>query len=95
MVYAEFAGCLSWPATADAGVDSLEFLPEEIETFGKCGLDLKRYTLSASFAPRFLGMDIDGDDAHNYIEAWWSLSFRLRIARAVRRATEAQYAERR
>jgi len=70
MVYALFEGCLSWPAADETGGGvGLEFLPEEIETFGRCGLDLERYTLSALFPPRVLSVDIDGDGAHDHIAA--------------------------
>lgn len=71
MVYASFTGCVGWSvAGAGAGVGSgLDFLPEEIEYFGGCGLDLSRYALSAFFAPRVLGADIDGDGAHDMIAA--------------------------
>ncbi|MCW5716871.1 MAG: hypothetical protein KIS68_03455 [Bauldia sp.] len=71
MVYVSFTGCVGWSvAQTDAGVGpGLDFLPEEIEYFGGCGLDLSRYELSAFFAPRVLGADIDGDGAHDMIAA--------------------------
>jgi len=70
MVYASFSGCLSWVSPDRADVDdSLEFIAEEIETFGSCGLDLARYRLSTLFAPRVLNMDIDGDGSHDHIAA--------------------------
>lgn len=68
MNYLQFDACLSWPRSGDETsrlIDeaSLEFLPEELETFGSCGLTLRNHALSAAFAPRQLGGDIDGDGA--------------------------------
>lgn len=69
MVYAAFSGCVSWTvAEADSGIGTgLAFLAEEVEYFGSCGLDLSRYELSAFFAPRILGADVDGDGVHDAI----------------------------
>lgn len=68
MVYAAFTGCLSWPGEQEGNGDTeLTFLPEEIESLGSCGLPLDRYIPSALFAPRMLGVDIDGDGAHDSI----------------------------
>lgn len=67
MVYAKFSACLIWPKTAaeqaaERDASSTEFLPEEREIFGKCGLR-PPYRLEAWITPRMLGGDIDGDDA--------------------------------
>lgn len=64
--YLKFDACVSWPrrleeTTALLNQTSLDFLPEERETFGSCGLPLDRFELSATFFPRQLGGDIDGD----------------------------------
>lgn len=66
MVYLQFEACLIWPKTsAEIAVQQdfrgTEFTPEDTEVFGRCGLDLKRYTLNAPFAPRTLSGDFDGD----------------------------------
>ncbi len=72
MNYLKFDACLSWPRSKeerDQALDaaSLQFTDEDIETYGKCGLDLGRYTLAAPFAPRQLSGDFDGDHAHDLI----------------------------
>lgn len=66
--YLKFDACLSWPRDPEEAAQledeaSLEFLPEDLETFGACGLSLRSHGLSAVFAPRQLGGDIDGDGA--------------------------------
>lgn len=66
MTYLEFEACVSWPKTeaeirAEADAQSLDYLPEEEETFGACGLDLVSHALDAQILPRMLGGDIDGD----------------------------------
>jgi len=66
MNYLEFEACLYWPRPADEtarilDVRSLDYIPEEQEIFGACGLDLRRQTLDAAYGPRTLGGDFDGD----------------------------------
>ncbi|WP_430401385.1 hypothetical protein [Hyphomonas sp.] len=66
MNWLKFDACLSWPRTDDEAahlVDraSLDFVDEEKEAFGSCGLDLETYDLSARFLPRTLGGDLDSD----------------------------------
>lgn len=66
MNYLEFEACLYWPRPPDETAQildsqSLNYIPEEQETFGACGLDLTRQTLSAAYGPRTLGGDFDGD----------------------------------
>lgn len=66
--YLKFEACVSWPRSeAETAMlrdqASLEYIPEEFEAFGTCGLSLQNYALSAAFAPRLLGGDIDGDGA--------------------------------
>ena len=66
--YLRFEGCLSWsrtPAETDAYNDlaSLTFEPEDLETYGACGLPLRSHALTASILPRQLGGDLDGDGA--------------------------------
>ena len=68
MTYLKFDTCVTWPKSEDekqreADQARPDFLPEEIETFGSCGLDLAAYDLSAAILPRQWGGDIDGDDA--------------------------------
>ncbi|WP_233508630.1 hypothetical protein [Parvularcula marina] len=68
MNYVKFEACLSWPrgnGERDKLLDeaSFEFLDEDREAFGGCGLDLGAYDLEARYLPRKLGGDIDGDDA--------------------------------
>ena len=72
MNYLRFDACLSWPRSQeerDHALDaaSLEFTEDDIEVYGKCGLDLDQYTLAAPFAPRQLSGDFDGDDAHDVL----------------------------
>jgi hypothetical protein len=66
LTYLKFRGCVSWPKTEEEISDarnrsSLEFIAEEKELFGSCGLDLSKYHLAARVAPRSLGGDVDGD----------------------------------
>lgn len=68
MNYLKFNACLTWPRSDEDRAyledrASLEFIPEEIEIFGACGLPLQTYTLDARYAPRTLGGDLDGDGA--------------------------------
>lgn len=68
LTYLKFEGCLSWPRTpaeTDAYNDlaSMAFEPEDLETYGACGLPLRSHALSASILPRQLGGDLDGDGA--------------------------------
>ncbi len=67
MTYLQFDACVTWPKSEDeqqrdADQASPDFLPEEMETFGSCGLDLEAYELDAAILPRQYGGDIDGDD---------------------------------
>ncbi len=68
MKYLKFQACLTWPKTeteqaALADATSPVFTPEEIETFGACGLNLTRYELDAvATFPRVLQGDLDDDD---------------------------------
>lgn len=68
MNYLQFDACLSWPRSEDETsrrIDeaSLDYTPEDAETFGSCGLSLDTYALDASYGPRLLGGDLDGDGA--------------------------------
>lgn len=68
MTYLQFEACLTWPKSDDqrhreADAASREFIPEEVETFGACGLDLSAFALDAAVLPRMLGGDLDGDGA--------------------------------
>ncbi len=68
MNYLQFDACLSWPRTDAETADlmdraSLDYVDEEREIFGRCGLDLQVYDLHARYLPRTLGGDLDGDDA--------------------------------
>ncbi len=67
--YLQYSACLMWPKTdedmaAEADAGGLEFLPEEVEIIRGCGLDAQ-YALDARIAPRMVGGDFDGDDAHD------------------------------
>lgn len=68
MNYLQFDACLSWPRTEDEtsrllDEASLEYTSEDTETFGSCGLSLDKYALDASYGPRLLGGDLDGNGA--------------------------------
>ncbi|MFN3232808.1 MAG: hypothetical protein ACE363_11715 [Alphaproteobacteria bacterium] len=68
MTYLKFDACITWPKSdeeqqREAAAADPDFMPEERETFGSCGLDLSTYDLSAAILPRQYGGDIDGDDA--------------------------------
>ncbi|MEX6632977.1 hypothetical protein [Hyphococcus lacteus] len=68
MNYLKFDACVSWQRstnekTAWKDARSFDYLPEEHETFGGCGVDLSSLDLKASFLPRILGGDLDGDGA--------------------------------
>ncbi len=83
MTYLKFQACLTWPRLSEAeeraraaeherrarelDAQVLAFSEEELETFGTCGLDFSRYKLEARVAPRLLGLDIDGDGAHDEV----------------------------
>ncbi len=72
MNYLKFHVCLTWPKTEEdiieeANAQSPLFLDEEKETMYGCGLDHKKYELSAWIMPRMIGGDMDGDDAHDDI----------------------------
>lgn len=83
MNYLKFQACLVWPRSSEQSAQlqaiahekkqrALDdanpvFLDEEREIMGSCGLDLASYTMEAAFLPRALGVDIDGDDAHDDI----------------------------
>lgn len=72
MNYLQFDACLSWPRGDDErdhllDAARLDFTAEDVEVYGKCGLDLDRYALAAPFAPRQIAGDFDGDDAGDLI----------------------------
>ncbi|GJM44988.1 MAG: hypothetical protein DHS20C21_18300 [Gemmatimonadota bacterium] len=72
MTYLKFDACLRWPKSEEeiqreADDARFEFLPEDLETYGSCGLDLLAYDLHAAFVPRQLVGDLDGDDAFDEI----------------------------
>ncbi len=72
MNYLKFHVCLTWPKTEEemteeANAKSPVFLDAEKETMYGCGLDSKKYELSAWILPRWIGGDMDGDDAHDDI----------------------------
>ena len=66
--YMKFDACVSWPRSESEQMalsesTRLEFSPEDTETYGACGLSLDTHELSATFSPRQLGGDLDGDGA--------------------------------
>lgn len=65
MNYLAFEACITWPREFDAANDTTgddpQYVAEEVEIMGKCGLDLARWTLHAQVLPRYLGGDFDGD----------------------------------
>ncbi|MBI1394234.1 MAG: hypothetical protein GC152_16005 [Alphaproteobacteria bacterium] len=68
MNYLKFDACIAWPrgdAERDRLLDAdrLEFTAADHETFGSCGLDLEAFALDATYLPRRLGGDLDGDGA--------------------------------
>ncbi|MCP4384979.1 MAG: hypothetical protein GY798_26810 [Hyphomicrobiales bacterium] len=68
MNYLQFDACLAWPRSEEerlrlSDLASLEYTPEDRETFGGCGLDLESIDLHARHLPRALGGDLDGDGA--------------------------------
>lgn len=68
MNYLKFHVCLTWPRTPEETIaaqnaQSPGFLDEERETMYGCGLDPSKYELSAWILPRWIGGDLDGDDA--------------------------------
>ncbi len=68
MNYLKFEACLSWPRSPEEirhqqYLSTPEYLAEETELFGSCGLDLQRYRLQAVVTPRHLVGDLDGDGA--------------------------------
>jgi len=64
MNYLKFNVCLTWPKTKEElNAQSPNFLDEERESMYGCGLDPNVYELSAWMLPRWLGGDMDGDDA--------------------------------
>ncbi|MEQ9452619.1 MAG: hypothetical protein RJQ07_13630 [Pseudomonadales bacterium] len=68
MNYLKAEGCLTWPRTESERrtfqfQTDTNYIDPEHEIMGKCGLDLKRYKLSANVAPRHLSGDFDGDGA--------------------------------
>ncbi|MCA8891035.1 MAG: hypothetical protein KDA56_04300 [Hyphomonas sp.] len=68
MNWLKFDACLTWPRSQEEAAElidraSLYHIPEEREEFAACGLDLHAFELSARFAPRTIGGDIDGDGA--------------------------------
>lgn len=68
MNYLQFEACLSWKRSEEEtskliDLASLEYTPEDTETFGSCGVPLDTYALEAVHVPRTLGGDIDGDGA--------------------------------
>jgi len=68
MNYLKFHVCLTWPKTPEETIaaqnaQSPVFLDEERESMYGCGLDPKKYELSAWILPRWTGGDLDGDDA--------------------------------
>ena len=83
MTQLKFRACLTWPRLDSAAEEARsieherrareldaqirEYSNDELETFGACGLDLTRYQLNARVTPRLLGLDIDGDGAHDQI----------------------------
>ncbi len=81
MTYLKFQACLTWPRLSETeetartteherrarqlDAQVLDYLPVERELFARCGLDTTRYELTARVTPRLLGLDIDGDGAHD------------------------------
>lgn len=68
MNYLKFDACVSWQRSADEKASwqdarSFDYLPEEHETFGGCGIDLNALDMKAAYLPRILGGDLDGDGA--------------------------------
>ncbi len=68
MNYLQFDACLSWPRSDEETSQlldeaSLDYTPEDAETFGSCGMSLAEYALDARYGPRTLGGDLDGDGA--------------------------------
>lgn len=66
MNYLKFDACLTWPRSPEETIElldreSLDYIAEEQEEFGSCGLDLGAFELVARYAPRTIGGDIDGD----------------------------------
>lgn len=66
--YLKFDACITWPLTEQERSDrryltELDYVRDELEIAGSCGLDLSQWRLSANVAPRIWDMDIDGDGA--------------------------------